>query len=145
MSDLALAGTPELANPPRDEAGSAQHLERKLLVALGGAVLLAVSLLAQYFDVHHDVAQLPAALGAIIIAIPLLTGAWREINRGRPGSDSLACIAIGAAFANESYLAAGFLAFCLWFANLILSRTAWGAQRAIRDLIDLTPDVARVV
>ena len=37
------------------------------------------------------------------------------------------------------YLAAGFLALFLWMANLILSRTAWGAQRAIRDLVDLTP------
>ncbi|MHC4416761.1 MAG: heavy metal translocating P-type ATPase, partial [Planctomycetota bacterium] len=51
----------------------------------------------------------------------------------------LAAIAIG------SYLAAGFLALFLWTANLILSRTAWGAQRAIRNLIDLTPDTARLV
>ena len=43
------------------------------------------------------------------------------------------------------FLAAGFLALFLWMANLILSRTAWGAQRAIRDLVDLTPGSARIV
>ncbi|MGY8753856.1 MAG: heavy metal translocating P-type ATPase, partial [Phycisphaerales bacterium] len=43
------------------------------------------------------------------------------------------------------YLAAGFLALFLWMANLILSRTAWGAQRAIKDLVDLTPRSARLV
>ena len=43
------------------------------------------------------------------------------------------------------FLAAGFLALFLWMANLILSRTAWGAQRAIRDLVDLTPGMARII
>ena len=42
-------------------------------------------------------------------------------------------------------LRAGFLALFLWTANLILSRTAWGAQRAIRELIDLTPDTAKTL
>ena len=50
-----------------------------------------------------------------------------------------------AAFSVQYYLAAGFLAFFLWTANLVLSRTAWGAQRAIRDLIDLTPETARLI
>jgi heavy metal translocating P-type ATPase len=91
------------------------------------------------------VAQIPAAIGAIILGIPLLMGAWKELTRGQASSDSLACLAVIAAVATGNFLAAGFLAFFLWTANLILSRTAWGAQRAIRDLIDLTPDIARVL
>ena len=75
--------------------------------------------------------------------IPLLSGAWKEISTGRPGGDALATLAVLAAMASEMYLAAGFLALFLWAANLILSRTAWGAQRAIRDLVHLTPDTAR--
>ena len=77
--------------------------------------------------------------------MPLLGGAWIEIKRGRPSSDSLASLAVIAAFASQLYLLAGILAFFLWTANLVLSRTAWGAQRAIRDLIDLTPDTARLL
>ncbi|MEE8458413.1 MAG: heavy metal translocating P-type ATPase, partial [Phycisphaerales bacterium] len=97
------------------------------------------------FDAHAQVAQIPAALGALVLVFPLLAGAWREIGRGRPSSDALASLAVLAAIATANYLAAGFLALFLWTANLVLSRTAWGAQRAIRDLIDLTPDTARVV
>jgi heavy metal translocating P-type ATPase len=146
MSELTVAGDPERDQRLR-EAGSvgAERLERRLFVALLGAVLLGVSWLTSLMGWHEQVTQIPAAIGAVILAIPLLLGAWRELSRGHASSDTLACLAVAAAFAIEQYLAAGFLAFFLWTANLVLSRTAWGAQRAIRDLIDLTPSVARVV
>ena len=147
MSDLTVAGAPEEVQLLKEatEPQGAERLERRLVVALLGGLLLAVSWLITMFGWHPQVAQIPAAAGAVILAIPLLSGAWREITHGRASSDSLACLAVAAAVATGNFLAAGFLAFFLWTANLILSRTAWGAQRAIRDLIDLTPDVARVV
>ncbi len=146
MSELTVAGAPEQDVQMREASSEgAQRLERRLTVALAGGVLLAVSWIAGMFDAHAQVAQIPAALGALVLVIPLLAGAWREIGRGRPSSDALASLAVLAAIATANYLAAGFLALFLWTANLVLSRTAWGAQRAIRDLIDLTPDTARVV
>ncbi len=144
MSELTVAGAPEQDVKMR-EAKGAEQLERRLTVALAGGVLLAVSWIARMFDAHPQVAQIPAALGAVVLVIPLLAGSWREIGRGRPSSDSLASLAVLAAIATANYLAAGFLALFLWTANLVLSRTAWGAQRAIRDLIDLTPDTARLI
>ena len=123
----------------------ARMLERRLLVALGGGVLLAVSWIGHLLGSHPLISQMPAAMGAIILVIPLLSGAWDEIKGGKPASDSLASLAVVAALSADMYLAAGFLALFLWMANLILSRTAWGAQRAIRDLIDLTPGSARIV
>ena len=145
MSDLTVAGVQEQDIDLGGEAGGAQKLERRLFIALAGGVLLLVSFVAKWLGHHEQVAQIPAALGAAILAIPLLFGAWREISRGRPSSDSLACLAVGGAIATAAYLAAGFLALFLWTANLILSRTALGAQRAIRELIELTPDIARIV
>ena len=146
MSELTVAGAPEQDVEMREASSEgAQRLERRLTVALAGGVLLAVSWIARMFDAHPQVAQIPAAVGAVVLVIPLLRGAWREIGRGRPSSDSLASLAVLAAIATANYLAAGFLALFLWTANLVLSRTAWGAQRAIRDLIDLTPDTARLV
>ncbi|MHC4219889.1 MAG: heavy metal translocating P-type ATPase, partial [Planctomycetota bacterium] len=146
MSELTVAGAPEQDMQLREAAShGAEGLERRLTVALAGGVLLAASWIARLTDAHTQVAQIPAALGAVVLVIPLLLGAWREISRGRPSTDSLASLAVLAAIATGSYLAAGFLALFLWTANLILSRTAWGAQRAIRDLIDLTPDTARLV
>lgn len=145
MSELTVAGVQDQDVDRDGDAFGAQQLERRLFVALAGGVLLLVSLFAKWLGHHEQVAQIPAALGAAILTIPLFFGAWREISRGRPSSDSLACLAVGGAIATAAYLAAGFLALFLWTANLILSRTALGAQRAIRELIELTPDVARIV
>jgi Cd2+/Zn2+-exporting ATPase len=146
MSELTVAGASEQDLQLREAASQgAEGLERRLTIALAGGVLLAVSWIARLLGAHQQVAQIPAAIGAVVLVIPLLLGAWKEITRGRPSSDSLASLAVLAAIAIANYFAAGFLALFLWTANLILSRTAWGAQRAIRDLIDLTPDTARVV
>lgn len=146
MSELTVAGA---ANPDMmvkdDLSGGAEGVERKLFIALAGGVLLAVSWLSKAVGAHDQVAQIPAAIGSIILGVPLLMGAWNELARGKPSSDSLASLAVLAAIVSGNYLAAGFLALFLWMANLILSRTAWGAQRAIRDLVDLTPDIARIV
>ena len=146
MSELTVAGAPDQDLRLR-ETGSAgaERLERRLFVALAGGVLLLTSWISKLMGAHTLASQVPAAIGALILFIPLLMGAWRELKRGKPSSDALACLAVAAAIGTANYLAAGFLAFFLWTANLILSRTAWGAQRAIRDLIDLTPDIARVI
>jgi heavy metal translocating P-type ATPase len=146
MSELTVAGAPDQELKLR-EAGSegAERLERRLFIALTGGMLLAASWVSTWLGAHEQVSQIPAAIGAGILVVPLIVGAWREIKKGRPSSDSLACLAVTAAFASQNYLAAGFLAFFLWTANLVLSRTAWGAQRAIRDLIDLTPETARIL
>ncbi len=146
MSELTVAGAAEEDAQLRRAASlGAEGLERRLTVALAGGVLLAVSWIARLLDRHEVVAQIPAAVGALVLVIPLLAGAWREIKRGRASSEALASLAVLAAIATGYYLAAGFLALFLWTANLVLSRTAWGAQRAIRELIDLTPDTARIL
>jgi len=146
MSDLTLAGASS-SDRDRNELGigGAERLERRLFIALVGGVLLGASWIAGMLGMHEQIARLPAAIGALILVVPLLGGAWEEIRRGSPSSNALAALAVLAALASQNFLAAGFLAFFLWIANLVLSRTAWGAQRAIRDLVDLTPDDARVV
>ena len=128
-----------------DEQG-AQRLERQLFLALLGGMLLLVAWLGRFaFGFEQQVADIAATIGALILVIPLAKGAVREVLAGRPSSDALASLAVLAAIAVGEYLAAGFLAFFLWLAELILSRTAWGAQRAIRELVELTPDMARIV
>lgn len=124
---------------------AAESLEHRLFIALAGGTLLLVSWVAGIFGLHPQVVQIPAFLGALVLAAPLLQGALNELRSGQASSESLASLAVLAAIATGNYLAAGFLAFFLKAANLILSRTAWGAQRAIRELVRLTPDLARVV
>ena len=108
-------------------------------------MLLLAAWIADLAGIESTVASIPALVGALVLVVPLAKGAIEELREGRASSDSLACLAVFAAIANELYLAAGFLAFFLWFSELVLSRTAWGAQRAIRELIELTPDIARLV
>ena len=132
--------------PDADAAQGGARLERKLFVALCGGMLLLVAWLGEaVFGIEPSVAQIPAVIGAIILMVPMASGALKELKAGRPSSDSLATLAVLAAIANQLYLAAGFLAFFLWLSELVLSRTAWGAQRAIRELLELTPDIARLL
>jgi heavy metal translocating P-type ATPase len=143
MSQLASPSLPRADR--RDLASGGERLERRLFIALAGGTLLLISWIGGLLGLQPQVAQIPAAIGALILVSPLAFGALQEIRAGRPSSDSLASLAVLAALANNLYLAAGFLAFFLWLSELVLSRTAWGAQRAIRDLVELTPDIARIV
>lgn len=126
-------------------ADGGRRLERQLFLALVGGMLLLSAWVATLLGIDSQVADIPAAIGAIILFIPLAWGAMREFLAGRPSSDTLASLAVFAALMSNLFLAAGFLAFFLWLAELVLSRTAWGAQRAIRELVELTPDIARLV
>ena len=129
----------------RDLSQGGERLERRLFIALAGGTLLLTSWIGSLLGLQPQVAQIPAAIGALMLVAPLAFGALKEMKLGRPSGDSLASLAVLAALANNLYLAAGFLAFFLWLSELILSRTAWGAQRAIRDLVELTPDIARLI
>ena len=139
--DSNVQGSPSTADPGSDSGG--RKLERQLFLALLGGTLLLVGGLAKLISMSDVVSDIPAAVGAILLLLPLLRGAAKEILRGAPSGDALAALAVLSAIAVNQLLTAGFLALFLWLSKLILSRTAWGAQRAIRELVELTPDVAR--
>jgi len=120
--------------------------ERKMVRYLFGGVLVAVTFISKQFDLlPPNIVELPAFVGAIALSIPLFRVAIKEIQQLQPSSSTLVALAILAAFATGKYTEAGFLAFILLVADQFLRRTATGAQRAIEDLIGLTPDVARVI
>jgi Zn2+/Cd2+-exporting ATPase len=121
-------------------------IERWILFTLVGGVLVAASTLAVLLDlVPSQVAAVPAMLGAVCLAIPLLMAAWTEVRTGKISSSSLAALAILAALSIEEYITAGWLAFILVIFGQLVRRSASGAQRAIEQLVRLTPDTARVV
>ncbi len=125
--------------------GTGTNIERLLIFSLVGGVLIGVTELALLFGLKKDVANLPAVLGAVLLAWPLFKAMFNEIMKGKPSSSTLAAIAVGAAMAMGEYATAGFLAFVLLIADLVLRRTAWGANKAIQELVSLTPDIARIV
>lgn len=122
------------------------EIERYLLIYLIGGVLAAVSWIAKALNFTDPLlADLPALLGALILGSTLFRAAFREVKRARFSSSSLAALAILAAIVIQEFVTAAFLAFILLVADQILQRTAFGAQRAIEQLVGLTPDTARIV
>lgn len=120
--------------------------ERWIVLYMIAAVLLTVSWIAGLLEyTHPSITVIPAAVAAVALWIPLAIASWKEISRGAASSSTLVALAVLAAIVTQNYLAGGFLAFVLLVADQVIRRTAWGAQRAIEQLINLTPDVARVL
>jgi Cd2+/Zn2+-exporting ATPase len=139
-------------NPDHAKAGMAccshhdVEIDRYILLCLVGCVLLLSTWVAQILNFTDPlVAQIPAAIGAVIMSIPLFIAALTEIKIGRLSSSTLAALAILAALATGQFLPAGWLAFILVIFGQLVRRSASGAQRAIQELVQLTPDVARLV
>ena len=125
----------------------------RLVATLLGGVLVLGSFAAQWAfaddtalytdkpaNFYRDVL---AAIGALLLAIPLWSHAFKCLFSGHMHMDELVAVAIMAAFAIGEYQTAGVVAFFLLLSNLIESRTALGARAAIQGLIRLTPTRAR--
>lgn len=121
-------------------------VERYLFIFLIGGVLAIVSWIAHITGMTNElVSTLPAVAAALLLGSWLIVAAFKEIMQGRVSSSSLAALAILAAMAVGKYGTAAFLAFILLVADQIVKRTASGAQRAIEQLVKLTPTEGRVV
>ena len=121
------------------------ELERWIVVYLIGGMLVLTTTIARFLGSASEIALIPAGIGALLLGFPLFLASFQEVKRGRPTSSTLASLAIIAALATGRYETAGFLAFILLIADQVVRRTAWGAQRAIEQLVGLTPDTARIV
>ncbi len=155
---MAHTHAPHAASTPADSISRQQDeamaccshhevsLERWIVFTLIGGVLVLASTIAKVFNLGDGmVADLPAMVGAICLAAPLLWAAFQEVRNGTVSSSSLAALAILAALAVGEYVTAGWLAFILVVFGQIVRRTASGAERAIAQLVQLTPNVARRV
>jgi len=123
-------------------------LERYMLLYLVGGVLVLSTIIARYFfagAISDEIARIPALVGALLLGFPLFSAAFQELRRGQASTSSLCALAILGSLAVGKYETAGFLAFILLVADQFVRQRAWGAQRAIEDLVARTPDMARIV
>jgi Zn2+/Cd2+-exporting ATPase len=121
-------------------------IERWIVFTLVGGVLILATTISSLLNlVPKEASNVAAMIGAALLAIPLLSAAWTELRTQRVSSSSLAALAILAAMAAHEFITAGWLAFILVVFGQLVRRSASGAQRAIEQLVHLTPDVARVV
>jgi len=89
------------------------------------------------------VADVSAAIGAVILAIPIFSAAIKDLLRGEMHMDELVALAVLAAMTQGDFRTAGVVAFFMLMSLVIESRSAQGAHAAIESLIRLTPTTAR--
>ncbi len=115
----------------------------RLSFALVGGMFTANSFLMNWLWPHQEfAAMLSAFVGAIILALPLIITAVKDLVHGKVYMNELVALAFLAALAGGDFQSAGIIAFFLLLTIIIESRTASGAQRSIEELIKLTPSTA---
>lgn len=123
-----------------------RRAEFKILLYLVGGLLVLCSSIARIAGVASaEVAMIPALVGSVLLWFGLARSALGEIRSAALGSATLAALAVLAAIAIGNYETAGYVALVLLLFDEGLTRTAWGARRAIEQLVGLTPDTARLV
>ena len=113
-----------------------------ILGILMGGVLVIVSYLADWFFVDPFYSSSLALVGTVLLGVPIIWHAARELGHGHMHMDELVALAVIASVAARDYKAAGAVAFFLLLANLIETRTALGARASIESLIHLSPKKA---
>jgi Cd2+/Zn2+-exporting ATPase len=120
------------------------HTQIQLKQTLVGVVFVANSFVVDWaFPSGHAVAAASGFIGALILGIPILKTAIKDLRLGLLSINELVAIAVLAAFASGDYKTAGVVAFFMLMGEIIETRTAEGARASIESLIQLTPTKAR--
>jgi Zn2+/Cd2+-exporting ATPase len=121
-----------------------EHASVRLWQILGGLMLVLNAFIVDWLFVQgHTVASISAFFGSIILGIPIIVTAIKDLQQSRLSINELVAIAVLAAFASGDYKTAGVVAFFMLLGELIETRTAEGARASIESLIRLTPTKAR--
>ncbi len=121
----------------------AKQLRRTILMLVGTAFVLNGYLAGWVYGANPLVADFSAAIGALILAMPIFISAIKDLMRGHMHMDELVALAVLAAMAQGDFRTAGVVAFFMLVSLMIEARTAQGAHAAIESLIRLTPTTAR--
>ena len=129
--------------PIGEGVGHGRSMGRIGFAAVGGFLIINYYLLSWLMPELQFAASLSAFLGAVILALPIVLTAVKDLCEGRVYMSELVALAILAAFTSADFSAAGLIAFFLLVTIIIETHTASGAQRSIEELIRLTPHTAR--
>lgn len=121
-----------------------EHAPVRLWQTLIGVVFVVNAFLVDwFFDQGHTISSASGMIGAVILGIPIMIVAIKDLKRGHLSINELVAIAVLAAFASGDYKTAGVVAFFMLLGEIIETRTAEGARASIESLIKLTPTKAR--
>ena len=125
--------------------GHDRAMGRIFFALFGGMLTLNSFFLGWLFPERGFAADMSALAGAVILALPIIFTAVKDLVKGKVYMNELVALAILAALASADFKTAGVIAFFLLLTIIIETRTASGAQRSIEELIKLTPNVAHKV
>ena len=121
-----------------------EHTPVRLPYTLVGVVFVLNAFLVDWlFQSGKSVASISALIGAVILGIPIVVTAIRDLRAGNLSINELVAIAVLAAFASGDYKTAGVVAFFMLMGEIIETTTAVRARDAIESLIRITPTKAR--
>ena len=124
--------------------GHHSHAQVHLKQAVAGLVFVFNSYLYRFLvEPESAVASFSAMIGALLLGIPILRVALKDLRSGSLNTNVLVALAVMALFASGQYREAGIVSFFMLLGQIIEMRTAEGALDAIHSLIRLTPTKAR--
>lgn len=119
------------------------HTPIRLKQTLAGLLFVINSFIGEWMRLGPAVADVSAAIGAVLLGYPIVVTAFKDLRLGRLSTNELVAIAVLASFASGHYQEAGVVAFFMLMGEIIETRTAEGARMSIESLIKLTPTKAR--
>jgi len=117
----------------------AQEGRTRVILMFVGGVLLINSALALWIFERPFYSDAMAFAAAMLLGVPLVIQAFKDLASGHTHMDELAALAVIAAFAVGAYLEAGFVAFFVVLTTIIEHKTAMGARKSIESLVRITP------
>jgi len=128
-----------------DGPGHSRSMAKLRTAMVGGCLVLNSYLLPLAFPDQSLAAELSAVAGAIILTLPIISTAFRDLLAGHVHMNELVALSILAAMTGGNFQMAGTIAFFLLLTIIIETRTASGARRSIEQLIRLTPPSASLL
>ena len=141
--DDSVAALP--GGDPAVDAIVGRRLRLQIGGTLVGATLLACSLVAELLWSKDFYPAVPAAAAALLLGMPLVAAAVRDLLRGQAGMNALVALAVVGAAATGNYQESAAVALFMIVSGLIEKRTAIGAQASIESLVRLAPTKAHRV
>lgn len=135
---FAQAAEEAAPGPPK----LSRWLRLQIVSTLVGGTLLLVSITAGWLWDQPLFSALPAAVSVVILGLPLVAAAAKDLLAGKAGMNALVALAVIGAMASGNYQEAAAVAFFMIVSALIEKRTAAGAEASIESLIRLAPTKA---
>ena len=125
---------------PDHEQLSEKQINIRLNIALYSGVLLLTGFIAGQTGNIIAAAIFEFIAGALLIG-PIFKDSWKSLKNGRVTFPCLVALAFLACIAKGDFLTAGLVAFFMTLADQLENRTAIGANKAIEELIQATPNI----